>query len=252
MLYHRRLTDAYRFPGLRPLSSLRGIFGDPRSRVVKLSRRKNQTVRPAAKIIDHSATTSDQRRVRDLSCGDCRIYLDFEIRHVRCQDCGKVKQEELSWLVDNPIYTKRFAFFVERRCRSAIIRAVARKLYLDWKTVKELENRYMRERLRRTGALGLKVIGIDEVSIRKGHSYRIVVSDLIRRRPIWFGGKDRSEESLDQFYQSLGPKKRKRIRLAVMDIGRHLTSIPKLSHKTEPNQASGKNRGRYNYLWPQL
>ena len=33
-----------------------------------------------------------------------------------------------------------------------------------------------------------KVIGIDEISIRKGHTYRIVVSDLVRRRPIWFGG----------------------------------------------------------------
>ena len=38
-----------------------------------------------------------------------------------------------------------------------------------------------------------EVIGIDEISIGKGHNYRIVVSDLIRGRPIWFGGKDRSE-----------------------------------------------------------
>jgi transposase len=41
-----------------------------------------------------------------------------------------------------------------------------------------------------------EVIGIDEVSIRKGHTYRIVVSDLIRRRPIWFGVTDRSEERM--------------------------------------------------------
>jgi hypothetical protein len=47
--------------------------------------------------------------------------------------------------------------------------------------------------------------GLDEVSIRKGHTYRIVVSDLLRQRPIWFGGTDRSEASLDQFYAWLGP-----------------------------------------------
>ena len=68
------------------------------------------------------------------------------------------------------------------------------------------------------GKPGPKVIGIDEVSIRKGHTYRIVVSDLIRRRPIWFGGKDRSEESMDEFFKWLGPQKSKRIRLAVMDM----------------------------------
>jgi transposase len=46
----------------------------------------------------------------------------------------------------------------------------------------------MRAQLKVAGPPGPKVIGIDEVSIRKGHAYRIVVSDLERRRPIWFGG----------------------------------------------------------------
>jgi len=98
------------------------------------------------------------------------------------------------------------------------IQDVARELKLHWDTVKDLEKQYMREQLRRAGAPTAKVIGIDEISLRKGHTYRIVVSDLIRRRPIWFGGKDRSEASMDLFYQWLGPKKAKQIRLAVMDM----------------------------------
>jgi transposase len=72
--------------------------------------------------------------------------------------------------------------------------------------------------LRRIGTPGPKIIGIDEVSIRKGHTYRIVVSDLIRERPIWFGGTDRSEASMDAFYKWLGPKKSKGIKIAVMDM----------------------------------
>ncbi len=158
------------------------------------------------------------RRIRDLCCGDTRIYLEVEIRRVFCRSCGSVKQERLAWISDNPFYTKRFAFYVGRRCRTATIQDVAKELVLDWKTVKELDKQYMQEQLRRIGTPGPRVIGIDEISIRKGHSYRIVVSDLIRRRPIWFGGEDRSEESMDAFYQWLGPKKSKRIRLAVMDM----------------------------------
>jgi len=76
----------------------------------------------------------------------------------------------------------------------------------------------MREQLRRAGTPGPKVIGLDEVSIRKGHTYRIVVNDLIRRRPIWFGGTDRSEASLDEFFTWVGAKKTAGIRLAVMDM----------------------------------
>jgi transposase len=157
-------------------------------------------------------------RVRDLSCGDARIYLELELRRVWCRRCGAVKQERLPWLADSPFYTKRFAFFVGRRCRTAPISEVARESHLDWRAIKDLDKQYMREQLRRIGMPAPKAIGIDEISIRKGHTYRIVVSDLIRRRPIWFGGEDRSEASMAQFYDWLGDKKSRGLRLAVMDM----------------------------------
>jgi transposase len=157
------------------------------------------------------------RRARDLPAAGSRIFLEFEVRRVGCRQCGKVKRERLEFLADNPLYTKRFAFYVGRRCRSSPIRDVAQELKLDWHTVKELDKQYMRAQLAKAGTPAPTVIGIDEISVRKGHEYRIVVSDLIRGRPIWFGGDDRSEASMAQFYQSLG-KKRGRIRLAVMDM----------------------------------
>ena len=158
------------------------------------------------------------RRVRDLSCGDTRIFLELEVRRLDCRNCGKVKRERLDFLADNPLYTKRFAYFVGRRCRQASIADVAKELALDWHTVKALEMQYMEAQLARVGRPGPLVIGIDEIAIRKGHTYRIVVSDLRRGRPIWFGGDDRSEASMAQFYAWLGARKSARIRLAVMDM----------------------------------
>ena len=159
-------------------------------------------------------------RVRDLSCGDTRIFLELEVRRLDCRNCGKVKRERLDFLADNPHYTKRFAYYVGRRCRSATIKDVAADLRLDWHTVKTLDRQYMQAQLARAGRPGPQVIGIDEIAIRKGHTYRIVVSDLLRGRPIWFGGKDRSEASMSEFYVWLGAKKSGRIRLAVMDTWR--------------------------------
>jgi len=158
------------------------------------------------------------RRVRDLSCGDTRIFLELEVRRLDCRRCGKVKSERLDFVADNPLYTKRFAYYVGRRCRSATIKEVAAELKLDWHTVKALDRQYMEAQLKRAGTPSPRVIGIDEIAIRKGHSYRIVVSDLIRGRPIWFGGKDRSEASMGEFYAWLGQKKSARLRLAVMDM----------------------------------
>jgi len=163
--------------------------------------------------------------VRDLSCGDTRVYLEFEVRRVACRPCGAVKREKLDFLADNPLYTKRFAFYVGRRCRSAPIKDVAQELRLDWHTVKALEKHYMVAQLKRIGKPGPKAIGIDEISIRKGHTYRIVVSDLIRGRPIWFGGTDRSASSMAQFYEWLGKTKAKRIRLAVMDMWKPFRTV---------------------------
>ena len=147
-----------------------------------------------------------------------RIYLDFEVRRVDCRRCGKVKRERLEFVADNPFYTKRFAYYVGRRCRSATIKDIAEELNLDWHAVKELDKQYMAAQLAKAGSPGPKVIGIDEISISKRHTYRIVVSDLVRSRPIWFGGEDRSQASMAQFYQWLGNTKSERIGLALMDM----------------------------------
>lgn len=159
-----------------------------------------------------------RRQVRDLPSGQLRICLDLEVRRVYCRQCAAVKRERLELLADNPFYTKRFAYYVGRRCRSATIKDIAEELRLDWDAVKELDKQYMRAQLQRAGTPGPKVIGIDEISIRKGHTYRIVVSDLERHRPIWFGGQDRSEASMDEFYRFIGEKKAHKVRLAVMDM----------------------------------
>jgi transposase len=158
------------------------------------------------------------RRVRDLPCGAWRIYLELEVRRVLCRSCRRVKRERLEFLTDNALYTKRFAYYVGRRCRNSTVKEVAEELHLGWDSVKELDTQYMRAQLAKAGTPAPKAIGIDEISIRRRHTYRIVVSDLIRGRPIWFGGEDRSEASMSQFFEWLGEKKSRGIRLAVMDM----------------------------------
>jgi transposase len=83
----------------------------------------------------------------------------------------------------------------------------------------------MRAQLKRAGTPAPQVIGVDEIAVRKGHSYRIVVSDLVRKRPIWFGGTERSEASMAAFYDWLGLKKSRKIRLAVMDMWKPFRNV---------------------------
>ena len=97
--------------------------------------------------------------------------------------------------------------------------AVAAIEHLHHSTVKDLDKRYMQQ-LARAGTPAPRAIGVDEIATRNGHTYRIVVSDLERARPIWFGGQGRREEDFDQFFAALGAKKAARLQLAVMDMWR--------------------------------
>src|ERR1700674_1224241 len=139
------------------------------------------------------------------------------MHRVTCTDCG-VKNEKLGFLSDNTKYTLRFAMQIGGLCRAMTITDVARRMHLDWHTVKELDKLYMREQLARAGPPTPNVIGVDEISIEKRHVYRIVVSDLERKRAIWFGGDGRGERDMDMFYAFLGKESADKIRLAVMDM----------------------------------
>jgi transposase len=135
---------------------------------------------------------------------------------VQCGQYCAVKRERLAFLADSPFYTQRFAYYVGRRCRSATIKDIAEEVRLDWDAVKARDKQHLRAQLQHAGTPGPKAIGIDEILIRKGHTYRSIVGDLIRRCPLWFGGQDRSEASTDRFYPFPGKKKPKMIRLSVV------------------------------------
>ena len=76
----------------------------------------------------------------------------------------------------------------------------------------------MAEQLRRHPMPATTAIGVDEIAHRAGHEYRVVVSDLVRQRPIWFGGSGHKQTDLEQFFAAYGERRCKGIQVAVMDM----------------------------------
>jgi transposase len=99
------------------------------------------------------------------------------------------------------------------------VKRVAEFNNLSWDQVWRMEKCYMRRLLERhPPAKQFRAIGIDEISIRKGHTYAIVVADLDQRRPIWMGGQGRTEQDLQLFFDAMGSERCNAIKLAVMDM----------------------------------
>ena len=130
-----------------------------------------------------------------------------------------MKRENLAWLASSSRFTERFEQAVGRQCREMSIARVAEMNRLSWDQVRRMEKGYMQRLLdRHPPSANLRAIGVDEISIAKGHSYAIVVADLDERRPIWIGTEGRKEKDMDRFFEEIGTDISKGIRLAVMDM----------------------------------
>ena len=213
----KTLLDAYRVPGYRARSRVDGYDHEPPALSSRLiGAQKNSVRRDAGR--DAAAFTTSAGVGRAILAAEIGMFI-WTLRYAAstCRTCG-VKNEKLAFLSANTKYTLRFAMQIGGLCRAMTIQDVARRMHLDWRAVKELDKIYMREQLARAGHPAPRVIGIDEVSIKKRHIYRIVVSDLEAKRAIWFGGNGRSEQDMDQFYAFLGKENTAKIRLAVMDM----------------------------------
>lgn len=149
-----------------------------------------------------------------------RIYLEFEYRRVHCKDCQAVRQEYVPWLSNNKRVTQRFAREIGRMCREVSLARVAAMHNLTWGQVRRLEMLYMKELVdKHPPSKRLRAIGVDEVSIRKGHRYAIVVADMDQQRPIWMSTEPgRDKEHMDKFYKDLGEKQCQKLQIAVMDM----------------------------------
>ena len=58
MAISRRLTDLFRFPGVRPYATTRGVFGDSKARVLRLERRGKKTAAGFAARLYAASTTA--------------------------------------------------------------------------------------------------------------------------------------------------------------------------------------------------
>lgn len=85
---------------------------------------------------------------------------------------------------------------------------VAKLNQISWDQAWRMELAYMRDLVQKhPPAQKIRVIGVDEISVRKGHTYRVVVADLDKQRPIWIGGTGRTKEDLDQFFTEIGAER---------------------------------------------
>jgi transposase len=212
-----RVTTAFnRLLGLEGASVERVTFAQQGVVVAVRLRRRGRVCSRCGQLV---AVTHDtgRRRWRHLDLGGVRCYLEARVRRVRCRDCG-VRVEAVPFARAGARHTRAFDELVAFLAQQMAATPLARLLRVSWRTVGRICARVVAERLDRGRFRGLRRIGVDEVSYRRGHRYLTLVLDHDSGRVVWASEGARAATSLDGFLAALGPERAEAIEAVSVDM----------------------------------
>lgn len=159
-----------------------------------------------------------KRTIKDLVFHGWKTTVVVEYFEVKCEQCG-IRVEHIPLVRPYARASRRLEEAVAWLCQHLPVSVVALYFSLNWKTVKNIDKAYLEHRFEAPGLDNITVIGIDEISYKKGHKYLTCVFDLNNSRLIWVGiGKNKA--TLSKFFDRLGEERCKRIRAVAIDMSR--------------------------------
>ena len=158
-----------------------------------------------------------RRRWRALDLGTTFAFVEGEAPRVTCQRHGVVVCA-VPWARHDSRFTRAFEDQVAWLAVNTSKTAVAALMRVAWRSVGTILERVAAEASREVDLLdGLRRIGIDEISHRKGQRYLTVVVDHDTGRLVWAApGRDR--RTVLAFFDALGEERCQQIELVSADM----------------------------------
>lgn len=213
------LTEHYaQLIGVRPPWEVTGIELSHEDQEVRIqvSQRSGSRLRcPECDAVCAGYDTRE-RRWRHLDTMQYRTLLIAQVPRVDCAEHG-VRQVSVPWADPGSRFTALFEVLAIDWLLEASFAAVARQLRLSWDEVAGIQKRAVDRGLARRDREPPTHIGVDETSFQKRHEYVTTVNDL-DEGVVLYVADDRKLESLDAFYEELGPEACAGLETVVMDM----------------------------------
>ena len=160
-----------------------------------------------------------ERIIQHLPLWEYMTFLKFLEYRVICPNCG-LKVEALPWLVRYARVTTVLADLVSELCKVMTNKAAGIFLNLHRTTVKDIDKAAIQNVQKERSLDGIKVLGIDEISVGRGHNYWHLVSALEGPRgpELLYVGEGRKEKDLRGFWKWFGKERAVMITYVVMDM----------------------------------
>jgi len=147
-----------------------------------------------------------RRRWRSMDLGTMRAVLEADAPRVRCPQHGVVVAS-VPWARHDAGHTYAFDETVAWLTTQSSKSTVTELMRIAWRTVGSIITRVWDDVDAHCDRLaGLRRIGIDEISYKKGHKYLMVVVDHDTRALVW-AAPGRSSATVREFFDLLGPER---------------------------------------------
>lgn len=183
--------------------------------------RANSAACPACGEVDQRIHDHRQRSWRHLDFFQFEAHLHCELPRIACSACQSTTQLDVPWAREGSRFTLMFEALALTLAREMPVSACARILRCSDNALwRQIDAHVAMARAKESYAQ-TKVIGIDETSCAKGHSYITLVHDLLHEKLIFATpGKDAS--TVQRFTQDLNAHQGKpqAIEVVCMDMSK--------------------------------
>lgn len=144
-----------------------------------------------------------RRRWRALDLGTVIAWLEADAPRVSCPQHGVVVAA-VPWARHGAAHTRFFDDQVAWLAAACSKTTITQLMRISWRTVGHIIARVSAEQLAAADPLaGLRRIGIDEISYKRGHKYIVVVVDHDSGRLVW-AAPGRTTATMSAFFDQLG------------------------------------------------
>ena len=167
-----------------------------------------------------------RRRWRALDLGTCRVFIEAEAPRVACRTHGATVAA-VPWARHGAGHTRDFddqaAWLAVHVSKSAVVAL----LRIAWRTVGAIVARVGADIDAVVDRLdGLRRIGIDEISYKRGYRYLTVVVDHDSGRLVW-AAPGRDDATLHRFFDALGDERAAQLTYVSADMGEWIARVVK-------------------------
>ena len=146
------------------------------------------------------------------------VFFVYAPRRVDCPWCG-VTVERVPWCEGKQRLTTTYRWFLAKWARRMSWSEVASAFHTTWDNVFRSVKYAVSWGLERRNLRGIRALGVDEIQWKRGHHYLTLVYQIGDglKRLLWIG-RDRTEASLEGFFDRLGRRRSRWVKYICSDM----------------------------------